>query len=236
MTLLSIIRGVAVKVGVPKPTMVIGNPDQNVAQLLEMANEDCTSLAQMRPPWQAMVTEWTWTTINAEDQGPVSTVIGADFDRFVPGTIWDRSLIRPMSGPRSPQGWAQDHALVAAGPFYSFRIYDNHFWIFPVNVGHIITGEYVSKNWCQSALGTGQEQWLADTDTAKLDETMIKLKIIVTYKAQKGLPFQVDLSDYNDRLNDRISTDGGNPRVLNFNGRNDRYPAWPVLPDGNWPQ
>lgn len=235
MSLLTIVQGAAVKVGIPKPSSVINNTDANVQQLLEIAQEDCTSLAT-QVEWQAMARLTEWTTVNTENQGPITTVIGPDFDRFVPGTIWDRSLIRPLSGPRSPQGWAQDHALVAAGPFYSFRIFDGNVYIFPVpDPGHLLSWEYVSVNWCQSSGGTGQSSWQADTDTAVFDEQLIKLSIIVTYKMIKGLPCTKDLSDYQDRLADRISTNGGLPRVINFNGRNDRYPAWPVLPDGNWP-
>lgn len=234
MTLLTIIQGAAVKVGVPKPATVIGNTNNSVQQLLEIANEDCIQLARMRP-WQALAQLKTWTTVNAELQGSIATVIGADFDRFVPGTEWDRSLIRPLNGPRSPQGWAQDHALVAAGPYYSFRIFDGNFYLFPVQAsGKTLSFEYVSKNWCQSSLGVGQNQWLADTDTCLLDETLVKLSIIVTYKMAKGLPCQKDLSDYQDVLADRIGVDGGNPQTLNMNAMGNRYP-WPVIPYGNWP-
>lgn len=234
MSLLTIIQGAAVKVGIPKPSIVINNTDASVQQLLEIAQEDCTQLARMRA-WGPLTVEWQWTTINAENQGPISTVLGSDFDRMVPSTVWDRSLIRLLAGPRSPQGWAQDHALVAAGPFYSFRIFDNNFEIFPVvPAGKLISGEYISNCWCQSATGTPQSSWQADTDTALLDELLIKLSIIVTYKMEKGMACQKDLSDYQDVLADRIAIDSGNPRVLNMNGGRDRYP-WPVLPDGNWP-
>ncbi len=234
MSLLTIIQGAAVKVGIPKPNTVINNPDGNVQQLLEIAQEDCTQLARMRA-WSNLSIDAIWTTINAENQGPITTVIGPDFDRFVPSTTWDRSLIRLLAGPRSAQGWAQDHALVAAGPFYSFRILDNNVLIFPVVPdGKLISWEYVSNQWCQSALGIGQNSWLLDTDTGKIDELLMKLSIIVTYKMTKGLPCQKDLADYQDVLADRIAVDGGNPRVLNMNGGRDRYP-WPVLPDGNWP-
>jgi len=234
MSLLTIIQGAAVKVGIPRPNTVINNPDANVQQLLEIAQEDTAQLSRMRA-WQNLTKDHTITTINAENQGDVSTVIGDDFDRLVPATIWDRSLIRPLSGPRSAQGWAQDHALIAAGPFYSFRIIRNDLLIFPVpDAGKIISLEYVTNKWCESASGTSQASWLADTDVGKLDELLIKLSIVVTYKMVKGLPCQKDLADYQDVLNDRVAIDGGFPKVLNMSGGRDRYP-WPVLPDGNWP-
>lgn len=237
MTLLSIIQGAAVKCGIPSPSIVVASTDQNVQQLLEIANEVCTDISRMRPPWQALAKLTEWTCVGTEDQGTIATVIGADFDRFVPGTIWDRSLIRPLPGPRSPQGWAQDHAFVAAGPFYSFRIYDGHVWIFPNTgiTGNLISWEYVSKYWCESSGGTGQSQWLADDDVSRLDELMIKYAIIVQYKMAKGLPCSIDLVNYQDCLEERRGTDGGNPRTLNLNGFASRYPQWPTLPDGNWP-
>jgi len=234
MSLLTIIQGAAVRIGIPKPSTVINNPDANVQQLFEIAQEETVRLATNRA-WGNLTVDSTWTTINAENQGPITTVIGGDFDRFVPGTIWDRSLIRPLAGPRSPQGWAQDHALIAAGPFYSFRIIGNNLLIFPVPAaGTLIAWEYISRNFCTSIAGVDQSSWQADTDNPKLDTQMIKLAIVVTYKMVKGLPCEKDLVDFQDRMNDRIAVDSGAPRVLNMSGGRDRYP-WPVLPDGNWP-
>lgn len=235
MSLLTIIQGACVKTGIPKPNTVIGNTDASVQQLLEIAQEDLIELGR-KHPWQRQVVDVTWTTINAENQGTISTVIGPDFSRFAPGTIWDRSMIRPLPGPRTPQGWAQDHALIAAGPFYSFRFINGTFNIFPIPpAGSIISFEYLSRYLVNDAAGNLKETYTADTDITRIDELLVKQSIIVTYKMAKGMACQKDLADYQDTLTERMATDGGAPATISMNGSYARYPNWPVLPDGNWP-
>lgn len=237
MSLLTIVQGACQVVGIPSPTAVIGNADTNVAQMLALVNLEGVQLAREKN-WQELAVLSTWTTVATEDQGAVTTVIGADFDRFAPGTIWDRSLIRPLPGPRSPQGWAQDKAFIAAGPFYSFRIYGSpaHVYIFPIpTAGNTLSWEYQSKYWCTKADGSGAKAAFSiDTDIARIDETLIELGLIVRYKGAKGLRFDVDLIKYQDCREERFATDGGNPKTLRINGGINNMP-WPVIPDGNWP-
>ena len=235
MSLLTMIQTAAVTIGLQSPTSVVGNTDQNVEQLLAAANIEGQTLARTYN-WSVLAKLVSITTIAAEDQGPVTSVLGSDVDRLVSGTAWDRSLIRPLFGPRSPQAWAQDHALVAAGPFYGFRVYDGHLWIFPVPAaGKTMSFEYVSNGWCQSSGGTPQQAWAADTDTGVLDEFLMALGVVVRFKRAKGLEFTEDLIEYQEMLKNRRTTDGGGPGTKSLTGRNSRYPAWPVLPDGNWP-
>lgn len=237
MSLLTIVQGACQVIGIPSPSSVIGNADTNVAQMLALVNLVGVDLARAKN-WSELVVDSTWTTISGEDQGVVTAVIGSDFDRFAPGTIWDRSLIRPLPGPRSPQGWAQDHAFIAAGPFYNFRIYGSpsHVRIFPApTVGETLSWEYLSKNWCTAANGgTGKTAFSLDTDVAKFDETLIQLNLIVRYKGGKGLRFDTDLISLQDCKEERFGTNGGNPRTLRIGGGIGNMP-WPVIPDGNWP-
>lgn len=236
MTLLSIVQTTCSTIGIPSPTAVIGNTDTNVAQILSISNLLFMEISRSQA-WAELAKLTTWTTVAGSDQGPVTTVIGPDFDRFVPGTEWDRSLIRPLPGPRSPQGWAQDQAFVAAGPYYNFRIYGfpAHVYIFPDQAaGDELSWEYTSKNWCQSALGVGQTQWVADTDVAVLDETMLTEQLIVRVKAEKGLRFDANLVYSADTMEERRGSNGGKPKTLRIGGGIDRMP-WPVIPEGNWP-
>ena len=186
MSLLTMVQQASALIGIQTPTVVVGNTAQNVTQLLALAQTEGVTLARQYN-WSALSKLVTITTVASEDQGAVSTVLGTDIDRLVAGTAWDRSLIRPLPGPRSPQAWAQDHALVAAGPFYGFRIYDGHLWIFPVPpAGRMMSFEYVSNGWCQSAGGSPQSLWAADSDTGVLDETLMGLGLVVRFKRAKG--------------------------------------------------
>ena len=236
MSLLTIVQGACAVVGVPTPTAVIGNTDLTVAQMLALVNLEGKELSRKKS-WAELSTLTTWTTIAASDQGPVTTVIGADYDRFVPGTEWDRSLIRPLNGPRSPQGWAQDLAFPVAGPYYVFRIYGSpaHVYFWPAQAaGQTVSWEYISMWWCTTANGvTGKTAFTLDTDVAKLDETLIELGLVIRYKAAKGLRFDADLVRYQDSIEERMSVNGGAPKTLRMGGYDPT--RWSHLPDGNWP-
>jgi len=235
-TLLTIVQNACKAVGVPSPAAVIGNADTNIAQMLSLLNDEITQLGRKKG-WAELAVLSTWTTVATSDQGAVTTVIGPDFDRFVPGTEWDRSLIRPLGGPRTPQGWAQDLAFPAAGPYYNFRIYGSplHVFFFPAQAaGQLVAWEYISNQVVLAADGiTGKTSFTADTDTSKLDETMVKLGLVVRYKAEKGLRFDANLVAYQDAIEERFASNGGGPKTLHMTGY-DRF-RWSHLPDGNWP-
>jgi len=237
MSLLTIVQNAAAMIGIPQPNIVINNSDGNVVQLLALSNMEGIELARKRP-WQELAKIVTTTTINAQDQGLVTDVLGADYDRMVSGTPWDLSLIRELIGPMSPTEWAAAQAWSAAGPYFGFRIIESHLNIFPIPpAGENIYWEYTSKNWCSNADGSvWQYQWSADTDVGLLDETMMTYGLVVRFKAAKGIDYTEDLIRYQDCLGERESSDGGNPKIISM-GRRSRYwnQRYPNLPDGNWP-
>jgi hypothetical protein len=235
MTLLTIVQNAAAMIGIPVPATVISNGDGNVAQLLALSNMEGIELSR-KLPWQNLAKIVTVATIAAQNQGPITTVLGADYDRMVSGTPWDLSLIRELIGPMSPQQWAAALAWSVAGPYFGFRVIDGNLNIFPVPAaGQNIYWEYTSKNWCASSGGTPQAKWVADTDVGLLDETMMTYGLVVRYKAAKGIDYTEDLVRYQDSMGEREATDGGNPKIISLSQRsrywNQRYPN---LPDGNW--
>lgn len=236
MSLLTIVRNAAAMIGIPQPNTVINNSDGNVVQLLALSNMEGIELSRKRN-WQDLAKIVTTTLLPQQDQGLVTAVLGADYDRMVSGTPWDLSLIRELVGPMSPTEWAAALAWSAAGPYFGFRIIDNHLNIFPIPpAGQQVYWEYTSVNWCSSASGTPQSAWAADTDIGLLDETMMTYGLVVRFKAAKGIDYTEDLIRYQDCTGEREASDGGNPKIISM-GRRSRYwnQRYPNLPDGNWP-
>lgn len=238
MSLLTIVQSAAAMIGIPIPNAVMSNQDGTIAQLLALSNMEGIELARKRA-WQELSVIVVTPTINQQDQGLMTAVLGADYDRLVSGTPWDQSLIRELIGPMSPPQWAAALSWSAAGPYFGFREINGHLNIFPVPAaGQNIYWEYTSKNWCSSADGsTRSASWQNDTDVGLLDETMMTYGLVVRFKAQKGLDYTEDLIRYQDCLGEREATDGGSPKIISMSQRsrywNQRYPN---LPDGNWPQ
>jgi hypothetical protein len=237
MSLLSMVQEVASKVVGTNPsaiTTATGSADQNVLQMVRAVNEAGRQTAS-RAAWQVLRNEATFTTQAVENQGSILTIAGADFNFVVNETFWDRTTRRPIFGPKSAAEWQQLKAQVVLGPWYQFTIRGNNLLFLPVPpAGDACYFEWVSKNWATDSTGTtGKSTMDADTDVAKLDESLLALDAIWRFKNSKGLPWQEDFDKAERAISDALGRDGAKSR-LNMGGG----PAnvWPsiLVPAGSW--
>ena len=232
LTCLQIIQSACKRIGILSPNAVVSSSDQQIIQLLEICNEEGQEQAT-RYPWEVLQTETTFTTVAAQIQGAMST-IAPNFDYIVNNTIWNRTLRRPVYGPRSQQDWQQQKAMQINGPFNSYRIIADSINFYPNPVaGQTCAFEYISKNWLTKSVGGGSSFWTNDADTPLLDDQLIVSGTIWRWKQIKGLDYSEDYAKYERRINDRMSKDGGKDK-LSLNGVN--YDIQPVVlvPAGNW--
>jgi hypothetical protein len=231
MSLLSMIARVANApgVGIAAPAAVVGSGDVSVIELLELANQEGEELAR-RADWPVLTAEHSFTTSAAPVQ---AGALPGDFDRFVNGTWWNRTTNRRLVGPLSPQQWQAQQATAAGGPLSTaFRLRGADLLITPVPpAGQTVAYEYVSRNWCRSALGAGQSAWAADMDAGILDERLMALGIIWRWRKAKGLAYGEAFDAYEMEAEKAAARAGGAP-VLSLSG------AGPVraghVPDGSW--
>ena len=207
MSLLSIVQDVSGRLSLPQPSAVAGSSDKQVIQLLALANEEGASLAR-RHPWQALMAQQTFTTVAAPAQ-PVA--LPADFDRFVPNSVFNRSTRRPMTGPITPRQWQWIQAQpVYSSAYLAFRERTGQVLIAPTPpAGETIAYEYLSKAWAKSSGGTPQTAFLADADTALLDEGLIKLGLRWRFLRAKGLDYAEEMATYERELELAMARDGG---------------------------
>jgi len=230
MSLLTIVQSVSGRLSLPIPSAVAGSSDKQVIQLLALANEEGRSLAG-RHPWQALVEEQTFTTVAAPAQG---AALPADFDRFIPNSVFNRSTRRPMTGPITPRQWQWIQAQPAyASAYLAFRERTGQFLVAPTPpAGETIAYEYVSKNWAASSGGAAQAAFLADGDVALLDEELIGLGLRWRFLRAKGLDYSEEMASYEREVEQAIARDGGST-MLTIAPR----PADPDrvnLPDGSF--
>jgi hypothetical protein len=211
MSLLSIVQGVSGRLSLPQPSAVVGSSDKQVIQLLALANEEGTALAR-RHGWQALAEEQTFVTVASPAQG---AALPADFDRFVPGSVFNRSTRRPMTGPITSRQWQ----WIQAQPAYStaclaFRERTGQFLIAPTPpAGETIAYEYLSRNWARSSGGAAQSAFLADADKALLDEELIALGLRWRFLRAKGLDYAEEMASYERELEQAMARDGGSTAV-----------------------
>jgi hypothetical protein len=231
-SLLSLVQTVTGLLSLPTPGAVAASADRQVIQLMAIANEEGLSLAR-RHAWQALTAEASFVTVNANVQTPAAP-IPPDFDRFVPNSFFNRTTRRPMTGPISPREWQ----WIMAQPVYStvylaFRERTGQFLAAPAPpAGQAVYYEYVSKNWAHSSTGVAQSAFLADGDTALLDETLIQLGLRWRFLKAKGLDYAEDMQTYEREVEQAIARDGGSsmlslsPQPVDLNRVN--------LPDGSF--
>lgn len=141
----------------------------------------------------------------------------SDFQRSIDNTMWDRSRYWVMRGPQSPQQWQLYKSSVIGRASiqrrFRFRTTNGNqvFSIDPVPTDNAspLVFEYVSNAWCQSATGTPQTQWEADTDTGILDEYLMYLGTRWLYLRRLGMSYSEELNEYESEVRKAMATDGG---------------------------
>lgn len=239
MSLLTIIQDALAETGIKDAAdvpAVIGSSDSTVVQALALANRSGKTLAQ-RALWQELVTEFTFLTVASENQGTVEEKMpGFNWDLYE--TMWNRSSTRPVEGPLFPDEWQLQKAARVQGPFPQFRIRGKSLLMLPVPAAGItIAGEYVSRHWCQSSGGTGQERWAADTDTGVLSEDLLTADLKWRVLRAKGMDYAEEKMEAEMLINNAISRSGSN-RTMNLDDSNsfrDRdYLGAVLIPEGSW--
>lgn len=235
MTLLSIITDACNEIGLSAPTTVVSSADPTIRQLLALSNRSGKTLAQ-RAMWQESVTEATITTLAAELQGAVETLMPG-FNWLIYETLWNRTNRNKVWGPLYPREWQFLKASNVTGPFPEFRIRNKNLYMLPApTAGQTIGLEYVSRNWCESSGGTDQERWAADTDTGILSEDMLTIDLVWRFKQAKGLDYAEEMRQAEMYINNAIARSGAKRTIdTASSGRSFPDTAFGLrVQDGSW--
>lgn len=144
--------------------------------------------------------------------GAQSYGLPTDFGYFMTQTFWDRAFRWQLLGPLESQEWqVLKSGISPTGPRRRFRIMGNLFFIDPVptEIDQEVY-EYYSNQWCQSSVGAGQTQWAADTDYYNLDDDSFILGLQRRYKQKKGISYDQEHADWDDRISRLMARNGGN--------------------------
>ena len=146
----------------------------------------------------------------------------SDFQRPIDNTFWDRSRFWSMRGPQSPQQWQLYKSSVIGKASiqrrYRFRQIipstggagTMQLSIDPApfdNAAQLVF-EYVSNAWCQSATGTPQSSWQADTDTGVIDEYLLQLEVIWRVLRRLGLSYSEEMAEAERQVDKALAVDG----------------------------
>lgn len=219
MSLLTIVQNTCDMLGLSRPAIVISSSDNQVRQLLALSNFGAKQLAREND-WAVLTKEHTFSTANAD----ADYAFPSDFDRIAFQTAWDRSNYWEVREalPGFLWQWLKSGLVVQPGLRKSYRIKSqgnaNQFFIDPTPTAtESMVYEYFSTNWCQSAGGTAQSAWAADSDTALLDEELLTADLIYRWRRAQRLAWEDDYQEVQRRLEILKAQDKG-ASVLSMNG------------------
>ena len=209
MTALSIIQNAAIDpgIGLRQPSAVFGSSDLTTLQLLQLAQRSGRQLAK-RHDWQALTVERTFTSLNQVEQ---TGAIPSDYDRLIyAADVWDRTQNLKFAGPTPSRVWQDLQTNLTGGIVGWWRLLGGELHIFPAqDAGNTLAFEYISKNWCESSGGTGQDAFAANTDVARIPEHLIELEIIWRWRKAKELDYAEELATAEREIEKACARDRG---------------------------
>lgn len=233
MSLLTIIQDVCDRIGLARPSAVVGSSDSQVRNLLGLAQQEVRDLAS-RAEWQALIVEKTFTaTATAAQSGAIPT----DFDRMVNGSFWNRTRDNYIHGPMTPQEWQAIQATFAPNVSEAFRIRGSSILITPTpTAGDTYAYEYITKYVVGTASSTSPtlEAFAADTDIPYVREELVTLGVIWRFQKARGLDYGESMQTYELAVKRAKDRDGAAPIIV-MGGPADltRAPRGRI-PDGDW--
>jgi hypothetical protein len=230
---LAVVRQAAGELGLPLPSTLVTSTDQTAILLTALLNTSGNELS-MFYPWQQLLKQWEFNTVNGDADYALPTDWGYALDQ----TQWDGTNRWPLAGPKTPQEWAWlKHGNVATFPRTRYRILDNELHIIPTPgaTAIAISMEYVKNTWVyNSGAGTYASMVTLDAETVQYNPWMLVKYIKLKFFELKAFDTSAVRSDFMRVFNSLTGKDKGAP-VLSLTGN--RQPefigVWSI-PDGNW--
>lgn len=239
MTALSIVKDVCVEIGLPDPTIALASTDAQITQLVRLLNKEGKELSA-RYAWQALVREVTFLTLAAESQGTIAAIItagdaGHAYRYIINETIWNRTKIWPVLGPKAPRNWQAYKSMNVTGPISEYRIMGGRLLFSPVPAaGETCAFEYVDRMWATDTTGVTYKQRVSvDSDLMLLDEDLMQQGLLWRWRAAKKLDYTEDFLTYERMVADAMARDGTKP-TLSLCGPVNDYRPFVVMPIGSW--
>lgn len=225
--LLDIVQRASKRLLLPVPSTVVGNSDTGIQQMLELIQEESDDSLSDHD-WTALTTSLTITSTGVNY---TTITLPSDYDRMLKDNSIIRSLNRvELIGPVSSDEWVKITLYNSSLITGAWRFRNGKLEVYGLATGDTAQTEYQSSNWIYAADGTtAKANWTVDTDTPRIDDTILRLGLVWRWKKAKGLDFNADLDNYITQKEQIISYDRGmRPRSMARSLRGG-------LPDNFWP-
>lgn len=231
MTLLSLVQYFCGRNALPVPASVYGTTDSGTLQILRLLEEEGNDLA-LRYNWTALTVEASHTTVAAESQGAINTIMPTSYRYIINDTIWDRSTRLPIF-PSDPAEWEAIKATVSSVQPYRYLIYGGTLNVTPVPAAGLSWyWMYQSSAWILKANNSKLRYFEADTDTMLLPDDLLLAGLRWRWLKEKGLEYAELFATYEKMCTQYMSTDRPRGR-LNMSPEMTNAPGV-YVPAGSW--
>ena len=222
MTLLSVVRDVCATVGVLLPQSVFSGITGNrtMQEMVSVANEMAQRICYDSRDWTKLRQTVTYTG----DGVTTAFNFPANYQRMLLTTnVWrSTSTQQPMRFIADTDEWLVRRADPAATDtaWGEWTFLGGQIHIFPVMaVGVTAFHGYLDKNCIELRAPNGDlngygDRFLADADTFRLDERLLKLGMISQWKASKGQPYAEDMGTWADAMTSAMGRDSPSPILI----------------------
>jgi hypothetical protein len=196
------------------PTTIIGNTEDVAKQILEVMTVSIIELARSYD-WQKLQKEKTFNTVVSQ----VGYILPEDFDRFINGTFWNTTTQHAVAMPVTPEEWRiLNNQGITGGTGFSYsRIRAGRVLLFPTPAAiEAYIYEYISNHVILSSGGTGQTEWLADTDVSAIDSHILRLDATWRWLKNQGRPYAEEQKIANNAAVERVRADGARRTIKHY--------------------
>jgi hypothetical protein len=196
------------------PTTIIGNTEDVAKQILEVMTVSIIELARSYD-WQELQKEKTFNTVVSQ----VGYILPEDFDRFINGTFWNTTTQHAVAMPVTPEEWRilKNQGITGGTGFGYSRIRAGRVLLFPTPAAiEAYIYEYISNHVILSSGGTGQTEWLADTDVSAIDSHILRLDATWRWLKNQGRPYAEEQKIANNATTERVRTNGARRTIKHY--------------------
>jgi hypothetical protein len=220
---LNVVNDVCAAVGVHQTTSVVANINANrtMFEMLALANEMAARIAGDMRDWTMLRKQTTFTgngvLVGNVMAGTEAFPLPADYSRMLTNShVWrSTSTLQPMRFVPNTDEWLQRRSANWADAWGEWTIFGGQMHIWPImGVGATARFSYLDKNPIALASSGFGDRFVADGDTYRLPERILKLGMLWQWKANKGSPYAEDMGTWGDAMALAMGTDSPAPILI----------------------
>jgi hypothetical protein len=206
MTALTVFQEVCPVIGLAVPNAVMASTDREHLELGALANEMATRIARAHE-WQILNTVETITG----DGTTLDWALPDDYDRMLTKSqVWSSALSSALTPIPDADHWLGLDVQAFDFVLNAWIIYGGQIHIKPALATDVTAKFFYQSNLIvDAASGPNATTFVADGDTFRLSERLLKLGMIWQWKANKGQAYAEHMATYEEELSRLATRDRG---------------------------